>query len=252
MVDKVALVTGGARGIGAATVRLLVEKGCDVALLDLPDSQGHQLAEELTERGSNCLFVSADVREEEQVRQAVSRVRQELGNISTLINIAGTNRKGRIESLSADDWDQVMEVNVKGMFLTTKYTVPSLREAGGGSIVNLSSVSAYIGADGYAAYHTSKGAVLSLTRALALELAPDNIRVNAVCAGWVDTPFSDYVFDNSEDPDGMRKQAHAAQVLGRMATPEDIARAILFLVSGESAFVTGAPLFVDGGFMIKK
>lgn len=138
------------------------------------------------------------------------------------------------------------------MFLACKHVVPLLREAGGGSIVNLSSVSAYTGADGYAAYHASKGAVLSLTRALALELAPDDIRVNAVCPGWVDTAFSEAVFDDGEDPASLRERAHAAQALGRMATPADVACAILFLVSDESSFVTGAPLFVDGGFMVKK
>jgi len=129
-----------------------------------------------------------------------------------------------------------------------KYAVPVMREARGGSIVNLSSVSAYIGADGYAAYHTSKGTVLSLTRALALELAADNIRVNALWPGWVDTPFSDHAIALSEDPAATRIAAGESHALGRMVRTEEVAQAVLFLASEASSYMTGTVLFVDGGY----
>jgi NAD(P)-dependent dehydrogenase (short-subunit alcohol dehydrogenase family) len=249
---RVAVVTGAARGIGAETARLLSERGAAVGLLDVEERAAAELEAELRGRGGRALAIPTDVRSEASIRQALEVVQAELGRPTILANVAGTNRYGRVESLAIEDWDLLMEVNVRGMFLTIKHAVPAMRAAGGGSIVNLSSVSAEIGATGYCAYHTSKGAVISLTRALALELAPDNIRVNAVCAGWVDTRFSDEALARSEDPRAARRAAESAHALGRMATPEEVARAIGFLVSGESSFVTGTPLFVDGGFMIKK
>lgn len=249
---RVAAVTGAARGIGAATAKSMAAEGATVALLDRANSQGPVVVEEISQQGGKAVFIPTDVRNESEVAGAVEEIGRRFDHIDTLVNVAGINRKGRVEDLSVEDWDAVMEVNVRGMFFTIKHAVPVMRESGDGVVINLSSVSAYVGADGYAAYHASKGAVLSLTRALALELAPHGIRVNSVCPGWVDTPFTDDAIALSEDPTATRSSAAASNALGRLARPEEIGRAIVFLASDAASFVTGTQLIVDGGFMIKK
>jgi len=249
---RTALITGAAGGIGAAVARLFAAEGAAVALLDLPGTAGPDVAAALQRAGAPALFTPADVADEAQVAAAVAAAADQFGGLHIVINAAAVNAPGRVETLAAADWDRLMAVNVRGCFLTIKHSVPRLRRAGGGVVISLSSVSAFIGADGYAAYHTSKGAVLSLTRALALELAADGIRVNALCPGWVDTPFSDSAINRAPDPAAARQAAAASHALGRMARPEEVAQATLFLASDAASFITGEALFVDGGFMIKK
>lgn len=252
LAGKAALVTGAARGIGAAIARLFAAEGAAVALLDLPGTTGGQVASEIVSSGGQALFIPTDVKEESQVSAAVQQIRETFGRLNIVVNAAAINRKTRIEAITVEEWDLIMAVNVRGTFLTIKHAVPLMRESGGGAIVNLSSVSAFIGSDGYAAYHATKGAVLSLARGLALELAQWNIRVNALCPGWVDTPFSNEALTVESDPDAARAAANASHVLGRMARPEEIAQAALFLVSDAGSFVLGESLVIDGGFMIKK
>ena len=249
---KVIAITGAGSGMGAATARLAATDGAAVVVIDLPTSAGETVAGHIRDTGGTALFIACDVKEDKQVSAAFEQIRSTFGALYGLANIAGTNRKGHITTLDIDDWDWVIAVNVRGTMLTVKYAVPLLRASGGGAIVNMASVSGLIGSDGYAAYHTSKGAIISLTRSLAEELAPDHIRVTAVAPGWVDTPFTNDALDAAPDPAELRAHANTLHALGRMARPEEVAQAILWLLTDKASFVTASTLLVDGGFMVKR
>lgn len=217
-------------------------------MLDLASSNGAAEAETL---GADVHFIPVDVSDEASVAQAAAKVNATFDRLDALVNIAGINLHRRIEDMSPEAWDKMMGVNVTGMFLMMKHFVPLMRDTGG-AIVNMGSVSAYVGSDGYAAYHTTKGAVISLTKSVALEFAEYNIRVNAVAPGWVNTQFTDDALALTENPDEIRAGAGNAHVLGRMAEPDEIAASIAFLLSEEASFISGETLFVDGGFMVKR
>lgn len=249
---QVAVITGGAGGIGSAIARLFAAEGSAVAILDLPTSAGESIEGEIAAAGGRATFFPTDVTKASQVAHGIDSVLRTFGKLTILVNAVGVLRQGRVDLMSEDDWDFLMDVNVKGVFLATKYAVPALKAAGGGSIVNLSSVSAFVGSDGSFAYTTTKGAVQSFTYGIAQELAPFNIRVNALCPGWVDAGFTHQAMRTTDDPVALLELAQRSHVLGRMAQPEEVAQGALFLVSPAASFVTGTALFVDGGFMIKR
>ena len=207
---------------------------------------------ELSVAGARVLAVPADITNATEVSSAVTKAVTHFGRLTSLVNAAGILRQGRVDAMLEGDWDDLMNVNVKGVFLACKYAVPALKAAGGGSIVNLSSVSAFVGSDGSFAYTASKGAVLSLTFGIAQELGPHGIRVNAICPGWVDAGFTHQAMRDASDPSLLETQARDAHVLGRMAAPGEIADAAVFLTSSKASFITGTALNVDGGFMIKR
>jgi len=225
-------ITGGAGGIGQALVRLVQVAGWKAASIDLETAPGADLS------------IVADVADEAGMAEAFARI----GPLHGLVCIAGTNASGRVESLSWDDWRHVMAVNVTGCMLAMKHAQLS----DGGAIVLTASVSAHIATDGYVAYNTSKGAVLGLARAACGEFAPLGIRVNAVSPGWVDTPFTDRSVATAPDPEALRASAARAHLLGRIARPDEVAEAMLFLLSNDASFITGEELVVDGGFMRKR
>jgi NAD(P)-dependent dehydrogenase (short-subunit alcohol dehydrogenase family) len=247
--DKTAIITGAGGAIGSATARFLVERGARVAMLDLPTSHAGEIAVQL---GDAARFIAADVKDEQSVRDAVAQTVEHLGRPSLLVTVAAINLTGAVDTLAVEDWDMMMAVNVRGVFLPIKHTVPHMKALGGGSIVNLCSVSAFVGSSGGSPYHTTKGAVLSMTRSLAQELAPHNIRINAVCPGWVDTPFTDAYINAQPDPAALRGYANGLHALNRMAHPEEVAEAVCWLLSERASFSTGSELFVDGGYMIKR
>lgn len=246
---QIALITGAAGGIGSEIARAFVREGAQVALLDLPSQGLNDFALEL---GQAALTVPADITNAASVVRAVQLTSAHFGTLTSLVNAVGVLRPGRVDALLESDWDLLMNVNVKGVFLACKAAVPTLKAGGGGTIINLSSVSAHVGSDGSFAYAATKGAVLSLTYGIAQELGPFGIRVNAICPGWVDAGFTHQAKLRSADPDAMIAKANAAHVLGRMAAPSEIADAAVFLASKQSSFVTGTALYVDGGFMIKR
>ena len=241
---KVALVTGAAVGIGAAVARRFAAEGASVALTDVRVEEGAALSEALNADGRRTCFVPLDVASESQWTEAVARVIETLGAPTVLVNNAGIYARRLIEETSMSDLDRMLEVNVKGVFLGTKAVLGAMRAAGGGSIVNLSSVAGIIGSAYSSDYNASKGAVRILTKCTAVQYAKDGIRCNSVHPAPIDTDMGWEALPAGEIHDQRLREIP----LGRMGTADEVANAILFLASDESSYVTGSELVVDGGF----
>jgi meso-butanediol dehydrogenase / (S,S)-butanediol dehydrogenase / diacetyl reductase len=232
--DKRALVTGAASGIGEATARLLHGEGAEVVLADVDTARLESLAAEL---GARATSRALDVRDEAQVARAAA-------GLDVLVNVAGIGSTHDAPGTPLELWEDVFAVNARGTFLCCKHAIPGMRERGGGAIVNVSSVAALVGLKNRAAYSASKGAVVALTRALAVDHVRDGIRVNAVCPGTVDSPWVRRLVEEvGESLDSLR----ARQPMGRLGTTDEIAEAIAYLASDAAAFVTGSVLVIDGG-----
>ena len=240
---KVALISGGAGGIGAATAKLLAEEGAAVVIADILEDEGQATESSISEAGGRALFVNLDVTSEESWNNAVRSAVSSFGKLDILVNNAGVSHRAGVEETTSEAWDNVMDVNVKGVFLGTKAVIPEMRKAGGGSIINISSIYGLVGSVTSAAYHSSKGAVRIFNKSTAIQYASENIRANSVHPGFVDSPMTRAHHDNPN----IHKERVAKMPLGRMGEPEDIAAGILYLASDESSFVTGAELVIDGG-----
>jgi NAD(P)-dependent dehydrogenase (short-subunit alcohol dehydrogenase family) len=249
---QVVLITGGAGGIGSAIARCFGREGAAVVVGDAGADAAEAVARTISEAGGQAVAAPLDVTSSDSCRAAVALAGERFGKLTTLVNAAGILRVGRVDEMDEAEYDAIMRVNMTGTWLATKAAVPAIRAAGGGAIVNLSSVSAFIGSDAGWAYTVSKGAVLAFTYGIAQELAPAGIRVNALCPGWVDAGFTHWAMRNSDDPAALVATANRLHALGRMAQADEVAQAALFLASPASSFITGAPLYVDGGYMIKR
>jgi NAD(P)-dependent dehydrogenase (short-subunit alcohol dehydrogenase family) len=246
LAGKVAIVTGAASGIGKATAILFAQEEAAVVLVDISDS-GREVAGEISKKGGRALFVRADVTHAADCRAAVERTIEEFGRVDILFNNAGIIRRASVLDTTEEEWDRVMAVNVKSIFLMSKAAIPAMVRAGGGTIVNTGSGWGLSGGRSAASYCASKGAVVNLTRAMALDHADDHVRVNCVCPGDTDTPMlREEARQLGQDPMAFLKGS-ATRPLGRMGRPEEIARAVLFLASDAASFVTGTALVVDGG-----
>lgn len=236
---KTAVITGGGSGIGAACCRLFTKEGARVAVLDRDAGAAHTVAVEL---GADALGVGVDVTDGMQVRAVMAECASRFGRIDILINNAGIAVRRPVEDLEDEDWKRVMDVNLRGAFLCSKYALPHI--SAGGSIIHMSSVVGITGVRNRAAYSASKGGLVALMRNMAVDYASRGIRVNCICPGFVRTPFTAALFADEE----RRNRLTGLHPLGRLGEPEDIARAALFLASDESSWITGHALVVDGGF----
>jgi NAD(P)-dependent dehydrogenase (short-subunit alcohol dehydrogenase family) len=244
---KVALITGGASGQGRTAALMFAREGAKIALSDTQEEGGVQTQHLVTENGGEALFVAADVSSEASAKNMVEAALQRYGRLDILYNNAGIVGRGRdtdVANLAFDAWNQIIQVNLSGIFLGSKYAVPAMIEAGGGSIINTASVAGMIGSPNSGhAYAASKGGVIALTRAMAVKYAPNRIRVNAICPGTIDTPMTDHLLN-----DQARRQVIEGQhPLGYLGKAEDIVYMALYLASDESSWVTGAIFPVDGG-----
>jgi 3(or 17)beta-hydroxysteroid dehydrogenase len=245
LAGKVALITGGARGIGAATARLFAREGGRVVLGDVLDPEGRAVEAELIATGSEAAFVRLDVTSEADWERAVAAAASRFGRLDVLVNNAGIGGAGRLEDTTLEDWNRVMDVNAKGVFLGTRAAIPAMRRAGGGSIVNISSQLGLVGMDDSSPqYQASKGAVRLLTKLTALQYAKERIRANSVHPGPIVTPMTE-----RRRADPVTRERMVSRIpLGRYGEAEEIAYGVLYLASDESRFVTGSELVIDGGW----
>ena len=241
---KVVFISGGARGQGAAEARIFAQEGAKIVIGDVLDAEGTSVASEIAESGGDALFVHLDVTDEEDWRSAIGAAVSNFGKLDVLVNNAGIWRRGRVEDTTVEDWDAIMDVNAKGVFLGSKLAIPEMRKAGGGSIINISSTAGLVGGPRSSAYTASKGAVRLFTKATAIQYAKEGIRANSIHPGPIDTAMIQQVWQGEEQN---REAAIARTPLGRIGTPEDIAYGVLFLASDESSFMTGSELVIDGG-----
>src|SRR5215210_138356 len=249
---KAAIVTGGALGIGQAVAKKLAEEGASVVICSDREDQVEEAAEELRGEKLEVRGLRADVTSSDDMRRLVAFTVENYGGVDVLVNSAGVQRYGTVVETEEQVWDEVLNVNLKGIYLASKHAIPEMRKRGGGAIVNLSSVQAFASQKGVAAYTASKGGVNALTRAMALDHAQENIRANAVCPGSVDTPMLRWaadLFKGSKSAEETVKDWGKAHPLGRVATPEEVAEVIAFLASPRARFVTGSEYKVDGGLL---
>ena len=242
--DKVALISGVARGMGAAEARMFAREGARVVIGDILEDEGRRVEAEINERGAQSIFLRLDVTREVDWEQAVASAVSRFGKLDILVNNAAISINGDIESFSEEDWDRIMAINAKGVFLGTKHAIPAMKRAGGGSIINISSGAGIAPSPGTsAAYAATKGAVRIFSKATAVQYAGDKIRCNSVHPGPVDTPMLRVARPGAS---GM-EDALERVPLGRVGTPEEIAYGVLYLASDESSYVTGSELVIDGG-----
>jgi len=244
LTGKVALISGGARGQGAAETRLFVREGASVVFGDILDDDGKKVEAELRAAGGAATYVHLDVTRETDWRAAVATAVQRYGKLDVLVNNAGILLRARIEDTSEADWDRIMAVNVKGVFLGTKCAIPAMRAAGGGSIVNISSTAGLVGSpQGTAAYTATKGAVRLFTKSTAIQHARDNIRANSVHPGPIAT---DMIADTMSNEAAWKERLRRLP-MGRVGTADEVAYGVLYLASDEASYVTGSELVIDGG-----
>jgi NAD(P)-dependent dehydrogenase (short-subunit alcohol dehydrogenase family) len=242
---KIALISGGARGMGAVEARLFAKEGAKITIGDVLEDEGRKLEAEINATGGVALFVRLDVTHEADWQKAVEATVNQFGKLDVLVNNAGISGRGRVEDTAVEEWDRVMDVNAKGVFLGTKVAIPAMRQGGGGSIINISSQLGLVGTDHSSPqYQASKGAVRLLTKATAIQYAQERIRANSVHPGPIVTPMTEAA---RADPE--RYQLMLSRVpLGCYGQPEDVAYGVLYLASDEARWVTGSELVIDGGW----
>jgi NAD(P)-dependent dehydrogenase (short-subunit alcohol dehydrogenase family) len=247
--NKVAVVTGAGSGIGRAAAELLASEGAAVGVLDLRAEAAEETVAAIVDAGGRALALAANVADSAEVEAAIAKVVVEFGGLHVLYNNAGCDSKGSVADATDADWERAISVNAKGTFVCSRAAVPHLDASGGGAIINQGSVAALVGVPNFAAYCAAKGAVVALTRSMAIDLAPRKIRVNVICPGTVFTPLMEPMLRARGDGDleaGLAKTL-VKYPIGRLGTPEEIARVAAFLASDDSSFLTGAVIAADGG-----
>lgn len=250
---KVVLITGSGSGIGKCSAKLFATEGATVVVNDLDATKGEETAKEIRENGGSAIFIQADVTDPASVQAMVERILAEYGVIDVLFNNAGISGVGALHEVEPDVWDRVMNVNIRGVYLPSKFVLPAMMERKSGSIINMSSCVAEIGLAKRASYAATKGAILALTKSMQVDYAAYQIRVNALLPGTIMTPFvENYLLNSYDDPAAAIESIKKRQLSGELGRPEDVAQAALFLASDESKFMMGSPLYIDGGAVFGK
>jgi NAD(P)-dependent dehydrogenase (short-subunit alcohol dehydrogenase family) len=253
LTDQIAIVTGGTRGIGLATVELFLKEGASVAYCGRDGSLGEQIQSRLTtEWDGRCAFFQCDVGSEDQVARLVASCKEQLGRPTILINNAGVNANFDAVEMTAEEWEQFFAVDLKATWLASKHALPHMVEAGRGAIVNVSSIHGFVSLPGFFPYGAAKAGLVGLTRNLALDYGPKGIRVNVVCPGFTRTRLVQESIDLADDREAAEVKMVAGVALGRIGSPEEVAQVIRFLASEEASYVTGASLLVDGGLTARR
>jgi NAD(P)-dependent dehydrogenase (short-subunit alcohol dehydrogenase family) len=247
---KSVVLTGGASGIGRASARMLGAEGAAVVIGDVDDAAAG-VAQEIVDAGGRATFVRTDVRSWDDVRQLVESAVEDHGGLDVIVNNAGVAIGGAAGDMSEEDWNRVLDVNLTGVWRGMRLAIPAMLRAGGGSIVNVSSVQSLVGFVGWAGYAASKGGINALTQQAAVEYAPQGIRVNAIIPGTILNGMNEGILREHPDPEGLMSQWTAMHPIGRIGQPEEVATAVVYLASDESSFVTGMLLRVDGGMVVK-
>lgn len=248
LANKRTIITGAGSGIGRAAALAFAREGASVLVADIRLAAAEEAAEEIQARGGTAIATGTDVSKLQEVADMVEAANSAWGGVDVLVNNAGFGIGGTVVDTPEDEWNRLMETNVNGVFFGCKSVIPLMKAQGGGAIVNTASAVSNVGIYNRAAYVASKGAVAALTRAMALDHADDNIRVNCVGAGTVESPYYDKLFAESPDADALRAHLEQRQLFNRLGKPEEIAAAMVFLASDEASFCTGSTLFADGGW----
>jgi len=249
---KVAIITGSTAGLGRIVATMFWEEGAKVVVVGRNEEKGKRVVKEIEDQGGDALYVKTDITKASSVENLVRDTVMKYGKIDILHNNAATMFSHMIWETTEEEWDQTIATNLKGVFLCSKYVIPHMIKQGGGSIINTASIWAEVVPSSYAAYCASKGGVVALTKAMAMDCAPYNIRVNAVLPGTIArTPLTEGYLKNAPDPEKMAKFINSLHPLGRMVNPEEVAAAVIFLASDEASFVTGIALPIDGGRMVR-
>ena len=242
---NVAVITGSAKGIGKGCALVFARAGARAAIVDIDETAGKETLEEIQSTGAEARFFKADVSDSRQVQTMIEEVVQAFSRIDILVNNAGYHISKNVEETTEDEWDFIINTNLKSVFLCSKYAMPHLRKTRG-CIVNMSSMVGLIGQSKAGAYSASKGGMVAMTKGMALDFAGDGVRVNCICPGWVETPLVEDWFHQQEDPEKARAYIHSVHPLGRIATTGEVGRAALFLASDNASFITGVAVPVDG------
>ncbi|MDD3714173.1 MAG: glucose 1-dehydrogenase [Atribacterota bacterium] len=249
--NKKVFISGGATGIGEAAVLLFAQQGAIVTIFDRDIENGEKCLQKILDGGGRGIFISGNLIYPEEIEKAIDQSLKTYGGIDILINNAGVESPYSVHEMPIEEWDRVMAVNLRGMYLMAKAVIPIMKKSGGGAIVNTASISGLLGWPISAAYCVSKGGVIQLTKQMAVDYAQDNIRVNCIAPGTTLTPLIERIFQQESEPEKAKQQISQMHPLGRFAQPEEIAQAILFLASEDASFITGAVLPVDGGYTAK-
>jgi len=249
--NKVAIVTGAGMGIGQATALALAREGAKVAVADIDDAAGNATADQIRAAGGEAFFQHADVGSTDDVRRLVEETVARFGRLDVLVNNAGVAIAGTVTEISEEDWNRLINIHLSGTWRGMKFAIPHMVRGGGGSIVNMASVQAIMGIQGWSGYSAAKGGIIALTQQAAVDYGGRNIRVNAIAPGTIMTPMNEKIFAEAEDPDELIGTWNSWHALGRFGQPEEVADLVVFLASDESSFMTGDIIKIDGGMSIK-
>ena len=244
--DKVAIVTGSSKGIGEGIARVLAQEGAKVVVTCRTEAAGEKMARELGQDEGRALYIKVDVTQSDQIQAMIRKTVDTFGRLDCMVNNAGYHLSKNAEQTSEEEWEFIQNTNLRSTFLGSKYAIPHLRETAG-SIINISSMVGVVGQPNAAAYSATKGGQIAMTKNMAIDFAPDGIRANVICPGWIQTPLVEDWFGQQADPPAARKYIYGQHPLGRIGTIEECGHLAAFLASDEAKFITGARFDIDGG-----